>query len=394
MGTYTVLDNGAVDAHIQAKLNLIVTRILKFIGAPNVKAIILSGGFGRGEGGVVINKKEIRLINDLDLTIVCHYSTYGKTIKEKKGPLEELAQALAQEVDIKQVDLGLSHPARFYLIANRVSDYEYVNGHKILYGDIDIKKRSAKWLTFQNLPVEDGTNYFLTRGSGLLIAALSFYDKSGIALEDRENFLIELNKAVLAMGDALLLLERKYHFLYQERLTALDSVNFQQAPGGTTIRELYRKSLQWKLQPDIAWRGDDTEKQNWFYVRDLFDKFFFWFEQTRLSVNMKGWEEYLASIYGIQGEFGVHFIKRIYKKIKNRSRRNDFGAKLAIMPGLLFSLNSDGSADASLLNKSMLNLSAFYHCGDACDWRELVINYLQVFHPGGVVKKVINREHR
>ncbi len=388
MGKYTIYENEDVDKLIQIKLDLIVDNIIKFIGSQNIKAIILTGGFGRGEGGVIIDNGSIKLINDMDINIICKPQKYRNTIADKKEGLEQLAQKLADDVDIKQIDLGISHPARFYFSTNRVGIYEYRNGYKSLFGNIDVKRRIKNYKA-ENLPLADGTQYFLTRGSGLLIAALYFYNKKNIYKKDRENFLIETNKSILAMGDSFLLLNKKYHYSYQERLNRLTTIDFKQAPNGKIIKEIYYKALQWKLRPNLNWQGDIREIKRWFYIRDLLSEYFIWFEQKRLNQKIKNWQEYIKIIYTKQNEFGVHLIKKIIKLILSKNSRKDFSAKLSVMPGLLFAPREDNGINKELFEEAIKNLNKYYNIQiNNFDWENMVIKYLNIFHPNGIVKRI------
>lgn len=390
MGIYTIYDIEDIDQNIQKKLDYIVDRILEFIGSHNILAIILTGGFGRGEGGVVLENQKIRLINDLDINIICKASKYRSVVSKSRKDLEPFAQKLAAEVEIKQVDLGIIHPAKFYFMTNKVSSYEYRHGHKILYGKIDIKNK-IKEIKPEELPITDGAQYFLTRGSGMIIPALTFYKTYHVLKRYRENFYIELNKAILAMGDALLLLNRKYRCSYKERLTFIGLIYFGGIPNGEVIKRLYKEALKWKLKPEFEWHGDKKEIERWFYIRDLFSDFFLWFENKRLNRQYLSWFNYISDIYSIQDEFGIPFIRKLHARLGFKHGKKNFPAKLAIMPAILFSLNRDFTFNGTLIESAQRNLENYYKVYSELDWFDVAKNYLRIFHPGGIVSKIINK---
>jgi hypothetical protein len=66
MGIYTVLEDKRVDNKVDIDLKHIVERVTS---VQAVLAIILGGGFGRGEGSVLVDEKGIRPVNDYDLLI-------------------------------------------------------------------------------------------------------------------------------------------------------------------------------------------------------------------------------------------------------------------------------------------------------------------------------------
>ncbi len=67
MSKYTCLENSDVDNFIEDKLNIIKNEIISLLHPENIKAIILTGSFGRGEGGVIIEDNNIHLINYLSI---------------------------------------------------------------------------------------------------------------------------------------------------------------------------------------------------------------------------------------------------------------------------------------------------------------------------------------
>ena len=64
--TYTY--NKKVQIRIISDLNIIKNELLKYI--PEIKALILAGGFGRGEGSVLLQDGLVQPINDYDIYII------------------------------------------------------------------------------------------------------------------------------------------------------------------------------------------------------------------------------------------------------------------------------------------------------------------------------------
>ena len=392
MNNYTVFNNSKINIYIQGKLDIIVSRILSCLGQKNIQAIILTGSFGRGEGGVVTNR-DIKLVNDFDINIICKQTSFFKISSKYKDEINNLSQELAQEVGIKQVDLGISHPYRFYFSSKTISAYEYLHGCKILYGDINLEKFKYRFDS-NSLSVIDGTQYFLTRGSGLLLAAYYFLENKNINLDDRENYYIELNKAILAIGDSILLLSGKYHYSYKERINNIKQVKISSINNFSLIKELYISAINWKLKPRFKWDSDEDEIERWFLYTKLFSEFYLWFESNRLKKEFYSWEVYLNDIYVIQEDFNRNFYKKIFYSLQSRSLKylffKDFSAKLSIMPGLLFSIKDrQGNYDNSLLKQALLNMREYYKVDSKFDLIESIENYLEIFHPRGVISKRI-----
>lgn len=354
MGVYTVLQDPRADQAIQQALDRIVKEVLTLMEG-HIQAIMLVGGFGRGEGGVVSEREHYRPVNDFDLVVMVS-KKFLKVRRQYTQKLQQLANGFAPQVGLKQIDIGISHPLRYRFAANLVRFYEIKNGHKVLYGSIDLK-RIMPQLSVEKLPLIDGTIYFLSRGSGLLIPALYFLPGYRVKFKDRENFIIELDKACLAMGDAILLMNKKYHYSYQERAKTVAAMSFSEVPSGGTVQRLYREAVKRKLYPNFAWPGDKEMIEKWFETRDLFSGFFLWFESQRVHKQFSDWASHT---YFIKKQTRISFFSPVNLK------------RLSTMPELLFLLNKD---------KKGKELS---------DWISAAKAYLGAFHPQGVVEEIIS----
>jgi len=85
---------------------------------------------------------------------------------------------------------------------------------------MDLSKIISK-LKAENLPLFDGANYFRTRGSGLLLPAMYFLTNNLDHPKIRENFQVEVQKAYLAIGDAMLLMTKHTIIPTERGLTGL-----------------------------------------------------------------------------------------------------------------------------------------------------------------------------
>ena len=100
----------------------------------------------------------------------------------------------------------------------------------------------------------------------------------------------------------------------------------------------------------------------------------------------------MNSLQNLQSHIGfkLYWISKIMVATKiSRNKIKDFSAKLSIMPGLLFSLNRDFSCDDKLLQIAHSNLKKYYCCSDSSDWLDISKSYLKIFHPGGILRKLL-----
>ncbi len=210
----------------------------------NFVALILGGGYGRGEGGVVRVHGVEQPYNDLDFTLV---------VKRKNAVPWNRLHAISEhfEEEIK-IDVDFSRPLTIHDIENWphwLMWYDLLNGHIVIKGAPDILNSHAPAALKRTLPAIEATRLLLNRGAGLLWA---FRVVRGVEKKPDADF-IRRNyyKCILAMGDALLIVHQRFHTPYRgrdDRLTRLEADSPEVA--AFKLGELYHEALRFKFQPD------------------------------------------------------------------------------------------------------------------------------------------------
>jgi hypothetical protein len=401
MGVYTILEDPGADKAVQEVLDLVVKRILQSVGQKRVKAIVLIGGFGRGEGGVYRDGSHYRLVNDLDMMVFLNGYAGIRPLRPIEQSLERLGEELLPDCPgLKQLDISVARPLALRTVPNLVSHYEVKWGHKVVYGAVDLKRMMPK-LEGKNLSTFDGTIYFFNRGSGLLISALSYFKGCLQERKFQENFELEIQKACLAMGDAYLLLPGRYDVSYRKRLE-----NFQEIaklnddgiprPLLNRVSELYCSAVYRKLRPVFSWRGPELMMREWFEVRDVFSEFFLWHEGNRLHREFNDWVSYsdYVSNHGLGEPSSLRFrwwlgeVRR--KAVPARHGESASVRKktlMRVMPILLSSLQSDLTGNGEIVRRASEILRADRKAQST--WQELVEAFLRAYHDRGIVKEIL-----
>lgn len=388
-----------INAKVEKDQEYINSHVLDLLGG-HVHSILLCGGFGRGEGTVVVRRDEIHIVNDYDIIIVLierNPLNYAKLYKQYHHKLQNLAHRLAADLKMKQIDLGLKHFSYFEKQHTlKIENYEVKQGQVLTYGEKDPTTSMPDWKA-EDIPLFEGTWLFRNRGAGMLTPTLYFMREGGIPDEKKENFVIECNKAQLAMGDSTLLLNKRYHYLYSERLRCLDELDVSDVPEGDTILKHYREALEQKLLPDFGKFYQRDLIKWWFDIVELMDIFYRFFEKKRLGSEFGNWIEY-SKLPKPENRFEIKpFISailrnksrllsmRMLKKYYQKARKS---YSISIVPLLLFSMRRDGfylpyiQAASSLLDEPL--------SGDTRkDWLHIVRTFLHELHPGGEVANAI-----
>ncbi len=244
---YTVFGSEEIDRTIDAHMKTLVSAALATIGERNLSAIILGGGYGRGEGGVTIRDGMERLYNDYDMFVVSN----GLSMAEKKETdqkFRELSTRLTKEFGIEVDFSPLKNASELRRLDYEMVWYEGRKGHMVLWGDEHVFDAIPEW-DIKDMPHAEAARLLMNRGMGLLLASRKLRDcgSDSAALE-----FIERNawKAVMASGDTFLILKSQYDSSYVKR-----GENFKMlAPvdliaAGSELCEYYSQSIHYKLSP-------------------------------------------------------------------------------------------------------------------------------------------------
>lgn len=392
--SYTVHRSPEIDAKIDADLRHVVARVLALLGESQVEAILLTGGFGRGEGSVFHDAGGIRIVNDYDLAILPRVRgrlAFLRYYRRHHRALEALATELAAKLRVKQVDLTL-RPWEYFTSppALRVENFEVKTGHRLLHGTRDPCAAMPAWHA-EDLPAFDGTWLFRNRGFGLLMARLYLWERSEPAEADGENFQIECNKAALAMGDAWLLSRRSYRTHYAERLSLAREEISRGTPETAFLRR-YIEALEWKLRPDLGQLRVPDALRRWQELATEFQRFFLRFEAQRLSCEFPDWLSYAEARRPETKLAWRTFAGALLRTGHwNRARLKANPGANVVLIGLLLAAELQPDAAARERSRALKMLGLQESGNAARDWLAAVCETFSVIHPGGEVARLLVR---
>lgn len=238
---YTLSASPGVDEVIADHLSQIVEAVNSAI--PDVKAIILTGGFGRGEGGIINENGHIRPINDYDLLVV------GTQIEQEWARLKELGKELAREIGIDFVDLGPVSSEYITQLALTMFTYDLKYGSQVLWGDPFVLDRLPRYAS-ADISLEEGLILLFNRIAGLLLGLPSgVLPDLAIEGHDREVLINQVIKSLIAIGDWYLLTWQGYAASYATRHYRFAALG--RAFGlSEQLRELVEMAYKFKLLPE------------------------------------------------------------------------------------------------------------------------------------------------
>jgi hypothetical protein len=214
---------------------------------PRLEAVVLTGSFGRGEGGIISGENgTFHPVNDYDVLLV--------TPDVGDADLVALGQSLARRFGIDFVHFGwwpTVDPAAPLTLAH----FDIREGHQVLWGPADVLAALPPYAAIDMPPIE-AVLLLMNRMAGLITGLRGpFTSPSPLGPDERRYLRNQTMKALMALGDAPLMLHGAYACSYQtrlERLTWLASGLGLEPAQLAAIQDAYA----FKLHPTPLHSGD------------------------------------------------------------------------------------------------------------------------------------------
>jgi hypothetical protein len=231
---YTIHHDSRIDERVQRDLDAITAALRAQV--EGLVAVTLTGGFSRGEGSIIRRGEEVVPLNDYDIVVI--------TEEPGREDFAAMGNALAEQVGIRHVDvLPLSRPELSRMPCTMLH-YDLRHGGLVLWGPKDILAAIPGWHE-REIPLAEAETLLLNR-MVCLLESFSLGFRQQPPQGDQRRFLrFQTAKGILAAADALLVVKRRYHFLYRERADRF-ALEFKFDPRHV---EMVRRALAYKLDP-------------------------------------------------------------------------------------------------------------------------------------------------
>jgi hypothetical protein len=249
--------------------------------------VVLGGGYGRGEGGVLRLEGRDYPYNDIEYYVFLasgrrnDCQRYGKEL-EKAG--HQLSQEAGVEVEFKVLTWAqFKHagPSMFY--------YDLAHGHKVIYGNLEAELSDSHHGRMP-LPRSEASRLMLNRCSGLLFS-LERLQRPEFTLEESDFVARNIAKLQLAVGDVFLVHHGLYHSMAStrhERLANRWEISAEWV-------DAHKLALDFKLHPQRSTETRQELAKRFAAAAKLAQHAWLWSESRRLNRSFASPQDYAFS---------------------------------------------------------------------------------------------------
>ena len=288
-GRFTLDGDAGLEANLAATAARVLSGIRGLVPARRIEALLLGGGYGRGEGGVLREAGGDRPYNDLEFYLFLKGNRHANEVRYHRR-LEVLAQILTPLADV-EVEVKIASVAEWRSRPASMFSYDLALGHRSLAGPAPVlgeQHRSA-----EELPREEATRLLMNRGTGLLLAQAEL-QRPALTPAAADFVRRNLAKAQLACGDAVLAARGLYHWSCRERELRLRRLAAAaRLPGGDILREHHAAGVAFKLRPVAGGMGREELTALHARVSDLLRACWLELESERLGRAFGSVREYV-----------------------------------------------------------------------------------------------------
>jgi hypothetical protein len=279
---FTPAGSTELEEHLEHVCARVLRSVRGLIPAPQLEALYLGGGYGRGEGGVLATTEGERPYNDLEFYVFIRGNRHANEWRHARA-LDVLGEILTPAAGA-HVEFKVA--SRRELARQPVSmfSYDLVAAHRLLFGSVKYLELCAHHCHAPRIPLAEGTRLLMNRFTGLLLAR-DRLEAPHFAPADADFVRRNIAKAELALGDAVLVAHHRYHWSAKERHRRL---RFDLAQNGTPawrddIVRFHADGLQFKLHPDRSTASRDALQAQWERIVPFAQLVWLWLEEQRLG---------------------------------------------------------------------------------------------------------------
>ncbi len=375
-----------VENEIQQLVFNLQHKIQLHFSPQHYRGVAVTGGYGRGEGGIRYQQGRATANNNIDLIwVVPNDQDIGPLQTRFKKQVSDLLSA-TYGIDI---DCYFIHEKHLKRLPCLVMLYDVKFGHRVIVGHEEVLKQSIDYTVNDILP-SDMRNLMVNRATLLLLnqwLLQQFQQQQPHAAEVPQalydRIIKHTTKAIIGYGDALLFSQGDYHWSYTEK----DRLMGIQVNLPVTLRSLYSQAIRYRFDPvgfdsqklGVPQRSPEALLQWQHELLQFFSSWHLAYENWRMQSNRKDWEHYaehsLTHAASAENSYRGVLLRKVKHFVRNQapsqclSWKARLGLKVsepasalsAIFPFVAYTHKRPGFVNEQLLLKPGSNAETVLH---------------------------------
>ncbi|MDB6112429.1 MAG: hypothetical protein JWR69_4179 [Pedosphaera sp.] len=278
---FTLDGSDALEGHLAQTCQAVLGGVQALIPSSSLDALVLGGGYGRGQGGVLRSATGDRPYNDLEFYVF----TRGNVLLNEhryRSPLQKLGDQLSPAAGL-HVEFKIYSRDKLRTGAVSMFTYDLLSGHRLILGNRDLLRGCEHHLRADQIPLHEATRLLFNRCSGLLLAK-DLLRQQTLTAAQTDFVARNLAKAQLALGDAVLAVHGQYHWDCRERHARLKKLaSAEILPWLPEVRQLHATGVEFKLHPRVTSAAKPALQEQHCEVSKLACQLWLWLESHRLK---------------------------------------------------------------------------------------------------------------
>ena len=289
---FTIDGNPQLETSLGAFQQEVCAEVFKIIPRDTIESILLGGGYGRGEGGVLQVDGDEWPYNDFEYYLFVR-GNVPLAQKRYHSLLANMGHRLGERWNM-HVDFKITSISRLAGQSVSMFSYDLLERHYCVTGRDTPFSGCRHHHRADQIPLGEATRLMFNRCTGLLFSDQKLAGKTPTE-EDIDFVTRNQAKAYLALGDSLLCAHQQYHWscrVRHKRLLRMKEVD--KKLDLRKIRAWHEEGLAFKLRPQKQIHSLETLRQRQIELTKVSGNIWLWIENKRLGSNNASLKHYAS----------------------------------------------------------------------------------------------------
>jgi len=290
---FTRYGSEELETHLHSACERVANGVLGIVPPAYFDGLLLAGGFGCGEGGVIASPAGEKAGGAFEFLILAQEGTEME-VADLAPRFEELGREFHAATGARGI-FRVSTRERIARAETTPFLHDLAHAHRILIGTPHLSTGWGHHREAESIPLHQVTHLLFQRFSGLLFASQRLH-RAELTEDDADQVHRKLARVELALGDAVLAAHGQYHWSSVERHQRLGSLQTPEPiPNLSLIYEMHAWGMAHGFRPTRAQGTRESLQRRLTTLVSVARDLWLWLEGRRLGQKFRTAEGYAGS---------------------------------------------------------------------------------------------------